>query len=53
MYAQIMVKVGHLRPAVGSGLRAHKRTCGKLESIVPRLYLSARMIMDVSLDKVK
>jgi hypothetical protein len=25
----------------------------KLESIVPRLYLSARMIMDVSQDKVK
>jgi len=25
----------------------------KLEAIVPRLYLSARMIMDVSQDKVK
>jgi len=25
----------------------------KLESVVPRLYLSARMIMDVSQDKVK
>jgi glutamate carboxypeptidase len=38
-----------------SGFGAHSNDAEyvKLESIVPRLYLSARMIMDVSQDKVK
>jgi glutamate carboxypeptidase len=38
-----------------SGFGAHSNDAEyvKLETIVPRLYLSARMIMDVSQDKVK
>ena len=38
-----------------SGYGAHSNDAEyvKLETIVPRLYLSARMIMDVSQDKVK
>jgi len=38
-----------------SGYGAHSNDAEyvKLESIVPRLYLSARMIMDISQDKVK
>ena len=38
-----------------SGFGAHSNDAEyvKLESIVPRLYLTTRMIMDVSQDKVK
>jgi glutamate carboxypeptidase len=37
----------------GYGAHLNDAECVKLETIVPRLYLSARMIMDVSQDKVK
>ncbi|MBR1228337.1 MULTISPECIES: M20/M25/M40 family metallo-hydrolase [unclassified Bradyrhizobium] len=54
-FAALMTKAPVIEGFGLSGFGAHSNDAEyvKLETIVPRLYLSARMIMDVSQDKVK
>jgi glutamate carboxypeptidase len=54
-FAALKTKAAVIESFGLSGFGAHSNDAEyvKLETIVPRLYLSARMIMDVSQDKVK